>query len=528
MTKYASLVSTVATPQNQPIIGKKQTKNNAGGYVFKVDCWERLNRFLILGSDKGSFYVNAQKLTRDAADSVLKCASKDLGRTIETICQISETGRAPKNDPAIFALALLCSNAEYKSAALNAMHRVCRTGTHLFQFLETLKSFSKLGGETVKRAISNWYLDKTPEQMAYQVTKYQNRSGWSHKDAISISHPKFEGAKQDIAAWLFNKEMSTVYRDELKYIYGLEAAKNASTSKEIVQIIQKYDLVRECVPNQFLNSPEVWESLLEKMPMTAMVRNLGKMSQVGLLKPMSKASQKIVGGLTNREWIKKSRIHPVQILLALKTYERGRGFKGNLSWNPVPQVVDALDDAFYLAFDNVEPTNKRWYLGVDVSGSMGSPTTSDMISCAEASAAMALLTAKTESQYYIKGFSHKLVDLGISAKDKLNTAINKVKDRNFGGTDCSLPMIDALNQGIEADVFVVYTDNETWAGNMHPFQALQKYRDKMGIDAKLIVCAMQYSRHTIADPNDPGMLDVVGFDASVPVVMSDFVTSNGG
>ena len=32
---------------------------------------------------------------------------------------------------------------------------------------------------------------------------------------------------------------------------------------------------------------QVWAALLEKMPMTAMIRNLGKMSAIGLLKPLS-------------------------------------------------------------------------------------------------------------------------------------------------------------------------------------------------------------------------------------------------
>ena len=92
-----------------------------------------------------------------------------------------------------------------------------------------------------------------------------------------------------------------------------------------------------------------------------------------------------------------------------------------------------------------------------------------------------------------------------------------------GGTDCALPMKWALKNKVEADVFVVYTDSETWAGTPHPAQALKKYRDKMGIPAKMIVVGMTSNEFTIADPDDAGMLDVVGFDTAVPQVMSDFV-----
>ena len=83
-------------------------------------------------------------------------------------------------------------------------------------------------------------------------------------------------------------------------------------------------------------------------------------------------------------------------------------------------------------------------------------------------------------------------------------------------------MVEALKHRWAVDAFVVYTDNETWAGNIHPAQALQAYRERMGIAAKLVVVAMASNGFSIADPNDAGMLDVVGFDSATPQVISDF------
>ena len=60
----------------------------------------------------------------------------------------------------------------------------------------------------------------------------------------------------------------------------------------------------------------------------------------------------------------------------------------------------------------------------------------------------------------------------------------------FGGTDCALPMIYARNNRLEIDTFVVYTDSETWFGQIHPAQALWQYREKTGIPAQLVVVAM--------------------------------------
>ena len=91
-----------------------------------------------------------------------------------------------------------------------------------------------------------------------------------------------------------------------------------------------------------------------------------------------------------------------------------------------------------------------------------------------------------------------------------------------GGTQCELPMVYATKNKIKVDAFVVYTDNETHHGELHPFQALQQYRQTMGINAKLIVVGMVANGFSIADPDDMGMLDVCGFDVNAPSVISDF------
>ena len=83
-------------------------------------------------------------------------------------------------------------------------------------------------------------------------------------------------------------------------------------------------------------------------------------------------------------------------------------------------------------------------------------------------------------------------------------------------------MLYALDKGREIDTFVIYTDSETWAGTPHPSQALRQYRAEFVPDAKLIVVGMVSNRFTIADPDDAGMLDVVGFDTATPEIISGF------
>ena len=49
----------------------------------------------------------------------------------------------------------------------------------------------------------------------------------------------------------------------------------------------------------------------------------------------------------------------------------------------------------------------------------------------------------------------------------------------------------------------------------------------MGIAAKLVVVAMASNGFSIADPEDAGMLDVVGFDAAAPQLIADFASLPG-
>jgi 60 kDa SS-A/Ro ribonucleoprotein len=158
----------------------------------------------------------------------------------------------------------------------------------------------------------------------------------------------------------------------------------------------------------------------------------------------------------------------------------------------------------------------------------------------DASAALALVTAATESQYEVVGFfagrggwksrtksrwahvEQGLSPLAISPRQRLDDAVKAVSDLPFGGTDCALPMVYAQARKRQIDTFVIYTDSETWAGNIHPAQALRDYRQASGIDARLVVVGMVSNEFSIADPADRGMLDVVGFDTATPQLISDF------
>lgn len=535
-------------PQSEALPDKNQVKNSAGGFVFAVDNWTRLQRFLVLGAEGGSYYASERDLTKQNVDGIKAALAEDPARFINEVVAISASGRAPKNDPALFALALAAADKrqDVSARALSVLSDVARIPTHLFHFAEFVQAM-RGWGRGLRTGVANWYLDKPEKDLAYQLAKYQSRDGWSHRDLLRLSHanPKTDDQKT-LLHWAVKgwDSVGETPHDNptLSPIWAFERAKTlyANTGvKEMVRLITDYNLPRECVPTEFLNEITVWDALLQKMPMTAMIRNLGKLTQIGLIAPNSNATRMVSERLADVNLLRNARIHPISVLMASSVYGAGHGMKGSLAWSPVQQIGNALEKAFYDCFANAPRTGKRFYLGLDVSGSMGGGNVAGTpLTPRDATAALAMVTLRTEDNTYVAGFTggsggyygarhgvsalDAITPLALSPHMRLVDAIRTISGLPFGTTDCALPMLDALKHKISVDVFVIMTDNETWAGGTHPTVALQEYRNKMGIDAKLVVMGLVANDVSIADPSDAGQLDIVGFDAAVPQIIADF------
>ena len=528
MVDPLALISTRSSAQTEQA-DPRQAKNNAGGYGFVLDDLARLRRFLTLGVEGGTYYVSERELTKDNAGIVLAFAKNRATELVSEIVAVSTTGRAPRQKPALFALAAACSlgDEDDRRTALAALPLVARTGTHLFLFAGYIEQF-RGWGPALRRAVGAWYTTKPVADVAFQAVKYRQREGWSHRDLLRLSHPEtVESDRRRLFDWICGRETSV---DGLRVIEGFQRAQTASP-REVAGLVADYPLSWEMLPDAALAEPVVWEALLDKgTPATALMRQLPRLTRLGLLPRFGHRTTKVVKQLADPERLRSARVHPISVLVAARTYASGHSARGGAEWTPSRPIVDALDAAFYAAFGAIQPTGKRLLLALDVSGSMTAPISGMPITCREASAALALVTAATEDAYEIVAFTSRsrtrggsaLSPLAISPRQRLDDVISTVSGLAFGGTDCALPMLYALEAGLEIDTFVIYTDNETWSGSIHPHEALRRYREKTGITARLVVVGMTSTGFSIADSADAGMLDVAGFDAAVPTVISDF------
>ena len=608
-----------ATVQSLPIPGRESemVANAAGGMVFKVDTFDRLRRFLVLGSDAPTYYAGSRELTIGNIEGVLAALDEDGLRVVQEIREISMGGRAPKNDSALYALALASSygvrgkpgvkvasrdlgerlacsgnpNAELvRRVAFAALPDVARTGTFLMQYVGFLSSL-RGWGRGPRTAVAAWFESMDDEKLSLQAVKYRQRGGWTLRDILRLGHPAgIEGDRRALVDWIAHRDVTaegiaahdarlaadapvsrfskaakapraTPRRHEarpgsevvadaraaFRLVDGYHLAQEAASAKAAARIVLSHGIPLECVPDRFLKDRDVWAALLDGMPMNALVRNLNRMTAVGVITHGSEAARYVAGRLVDEDELRKARVHPFKLLMALRVYQGGKGILGDLTWSPATEVVDALDAGFYAAFKTVEPSGKRFVLGLDVSGSMGGAYLSmgnrkakagyptqvpGPLTARDASAAMAMVTMATEPACFVGGFtagsrgrgrSDGFTPLDISPRRRLDDVIRTISDLPFGGTDASLPIAYATEHGIAADAFVIYTDNESWHGKEHVTQALRRYRDKTGIPAKLVAVGMTATDYSVVDPADGGQMNVAGFDAEAPAMITDFV-----
>jgi hypothetical protein len=655
-----------------------QVLNCSGGYVWKLSTIEHVNRYLVLGGakDMGNYYKQADEVNHECAISVLQMIRSPDPLLFVQLCDllkaVSLGGRAPRQEPILLSLAaaiVFAKNAKEKEIAFETVKVCIRIPTHMFMLAGFVRDLSmtktanrgKGWGTGFRKAMAHYYLSHTGRELAYHMTKYQNREGWTHADMIRMLHINPATLADDGARLMFNYVMMkyarkqkipsektlaslasknvviapnpfkpltraefveklntistpqitisasvaaplasaataqklgaqpvvskisgfvsaltsvmpssaladiatpvksaeeddafVVISDEdeengssqknkassqqsqlqqvaflLKHLHALQEAGEKKDVPLACALIRSGRLVREHVPTTLFGSKEIWLTLLDTMPLEALLRNLGKLTQIGVV---AEKHREIVVRFLNQAEVLKARIHPIKVLIASKIYKNGCGDSGSLTWTPNAYISVALTDLFRLSYGAVTPTGKRIMLGIDVSGSMSTQVLgSKVLSCRDASIAMALLYLETEKNVSAVAFSNELTDLIAPSRNQLrrgmtlDQALAATNGMAFSSTDCVLPIHHAIKHNLQIDAFIIITDNETYAPGEHPQNALVRYRELTGITAKLIILGMTGNCFTIADPTDRNTLNLAGFDTSTPEIASMFM-----
>jgi len=569
-------------------------------FVYKLSLKDYMLRLLILGSPENKYDPRKKGLSTENAEYIKTQIEKGHGEEICNIVRdVYKANRAPKQDATMMVIGLLCraKDVTIRKMGLQLLENF-KTISHLYSWKKCHASIeshatgqkSKGFGRAVKRQINDWILSYSgkPEDLAYQITKYMAREGWSFKNMLQCTHVKTgtgdnrvfeekEGVKTKskrkvnkntsppteldlVLRYAVNgfEEMDKLATPSLlatkvyQYLADIHIAmRMTSQEKErLIDIIYTHKLTREQIPTWGLSDKEVLDALLMNrkktrvsMPLTALLRNLGNLSSHGVFDDQM-TTQLVTKHLVHPDTIKFSKIHPVSVLTAWFTYRNGTGNRGHNSWMIDPDIVQTLEEMFYLSFKNVEPTGKRICFLIDCSGSMGCQSLCEGVTCAESAALLSMIFARSETtggsspdhSFYL--FTSKgrhgygsgcsgLTDVSdiIDADADFNKVLKSCQRSDWGMTDISMGILEALKYKRKYDAFVVITDCDVNSG-IKPSEAMKQYRDGMKMpNTKLAVVATQGADYTIADPKDPLMMDMVGFDSHGPKILQDFIRS---
>lgn len=470
-----------------------------------------LERFLLTGSLSPVYTANDKfadfpKETYSTIKTIFECFPE---AAFDKLAEVAYFNKAPRKPPVILALAVALGVESLKVRAEILAQGQISTGTDLFVLTKMLTDLGRGGGRSFKRQVNTLYrhLDDAEgrDKLAMNLIKFRNRAGWTHRDVLRVGHFKPSKLNNDLFKWVVGKGPATH-----PLLQGFEEASRVTSDLEAMKLLHRDpNLPWEALPTEVLGSASVWIALLPSLGNSALIRNLGRMSALGI--NLATQAGRVLAACRN--------LHPVASLSAWKTYSQGHGTKGSLTWKPCPEVVSALEAGFYASFGNLQKSDSKVFFGLDISGSMGTyDSTVAGLKCREVAAAMVMVAMK-QQPYMVYGFSNQLIPLDIRDDWTLPQVMQYMGSLPFGSTDCSLPIRFCNQNAIrDVDLFAVYTDNET-NQRIKPSDALNEYRRNINPNAKLATVALMGGAFSIADPNDPGQVDFVGFDPSVPSVM---------
>lgn len=576
---YSNVFETAPTPQSQPIPNSGQTKNHAGGYSWEIDDWTRLDRFLLLGSAEGTYYVGAKELTKQNALVVKSCVEQDGVRALNRILEFRRENRSKKLNAVLFSYAMVLSfgSQEVKELAYTVMGEMATTASQWLEVVRYCEEYRKWS-RGLRNAFGRVFRETPVRDLAYQFAKYQSNNGWKLNDLLRLTHTVAHGTEDqaDRAAlfayakkgWesvgaqphdspnlvqLWAKERAHELGRAIEWQNECESKNYTLTMsrgamlEEICDLIRTYRLTHEMIPNGLYKHGEIWAALLPSMPVMALIRNLGRLSSATVgaysktILPQANNKQTplldreavdLVLKKLSVESLTKARIHPMALFIAHRAYREGKTpnrehrSSAGMAWTPNQAILEALEDGFHALLKSQTPTGKVFKIGVDVSGSMhgtfvlGSP----FISAIDAAAAIALSIVHAEDTKNVltMAFDYEAKALSMNKRSSLSSVAGDIAKLVYGRTNCALPITEAIAKKEYVDTFVVLTDSETWQGNEHPKQALDRYRKAVNPAAKLVVLAVASTGTTIADLKDSGMLNVVGFDANVISLIQEF------
>lgn len=236
------------------------------------------------------------------------------------------------------------------------------------------------------------------------------------------------------------------------------------------------DLFKRCIENR-LETPLTWESELSANGNTAetweKLINSGKVGYMALLRNLRniiKANpcniQQVYDIIQDPERVRKSKQLPFRFYSAYNAVSDIAGSK----------VFDVLENAFESSVENMPRLPGTTVIAVDISGSMGSPVSSNSeVKCYEIAMLLGLLANRICENSYFYTFNNRLIKQAVSSKCNILETVRFASCG--GGTNMSLPFQKMIDDKINADRIIVVSDSMN-NGGIFDDRPTQHYADE--------------------------------------------------
>ncbi|GLG97094.1 60 kDa SS-A/Ro ribonucleoprotein [Gryllus bimaculatus] len=473
------------------------------------------------------------------------------GRPADAVVHIVKAfsdGYSAHSEALVYALACCVrqkSNDALRQNAYKAFKKICKSVQNFFLFVKfstELSSPTRGWGHGCRKVVIDWYVKQNPLELAENVTRYRGIYFWTHRDIIKLAHPKTEDVAMKAVLKYVMKGIKEA-REEfggnplaqpvLTYLQAVEDFKHSKEEEWAARVVEQHKLCLEHVPPQFIKSKEVWAALIPNMPLPTLLRNLKRLGRLRFLRTNHPVMIRVVEALGNQAAITEGSVHPAQVLIALRSYEQSGRLKyvdPNRELKPLvqpnPKIIEALNTLLESSFKSLVPTGLRYLVMVDTRSPLvtGHCWQCTSVPPLHAAALIALSLVKTERNVTVLAFGLGVpTDVPLSKTMTLVQAQEKLREVPTTSVDFGLPFSWATENKKEIDVFICITDSQVRAGRLKAAEELKKYRESLNMpNSKFVVCGLTCPKFSIASEDDPGMLDIAGFDEQVPRVIEAF------
>ncbi|KAF5287674.1 hypothetical protein FQA39_LY15774 [Lamprigera yunnana] len=551
-----------------PVKGNKNRGRMAATHLLTSATFQvattpevRLKRFLYTCSEVPTFRVGDPNLYKafsvEKVPSVIEILQSENPQQLLNIIEIANSeGMMPIRDPIFFALALAHKHSTNEKLVHNiytTLLIIIKGPEDLFKFLQFHSALQMKIGTAVKKLIQNYYFNKDPLVLAYEVTLTKGYHSWTHKDLMKLIHYRCDSILIKIVmiyvmhgieeAKVF-AERNTEAAEIMTILTNVTRLKRSENEALIANLIPKLQCNLKQIPTFYHHSELIWKALVPELSVTDLLLHLTKLYNLGFLKDNLELHTKVIEILQNAERIRSSKIHPVEVFIRLRNFQKGgkpmhplfSSYLQSAGKHPgpkvpptCPRVINALYKTLDLSFNNPKCTGRRIIVGIEISKKIKLPCIGNKnISCLDAATILLLSLVKTENVVGAVFNDRKLTFLSLNKNTSFSKAQEELTKAQSGRVRLSTLFRWSISQNRPFDVFIMIFHHRWFTHLSHelriqddPSELVSNYRTTMSLpNTKLISLSLWSSKPVTKDSTN--ILNICGFTKEVPKIIEAF------